>query len=61
MNNSLLNEFYPQISQKGYTMNDMIAVGMESAISQEVPESMKDRYATYAEYREALHEFINGL
>ena len=60
MNNSLLNEFYPQISQKGYTMSD-ISVAMESAISQEVPDAFKDRYSTYEEYRDALHDFLNGI
>ena len=60
MNNSILNEFYPQISQKGYNMSD-ISVAMESAISQEVPYAFKDRYSTYEEYSEAIHEFLNGL
>ena len=60
MNNSILNEFYPQISQKGYTMSD-ISVAMESSISQEVPDAFKDRYSTYEEYKDALHDFLNGI
>ena len=60
MNNSLLNEFYPQIAQKGYDMSDLSGA-MEAAISQEVPAAFKDRYSTYAEYQEALHDFLNGI
>jgi hypothetical protein len=26
-----------------------------------VPASFKDRYDTYEEYKEALHDFLNGL
>ena len=60
MNNSLLNEFYPQIAQKGYDMSDLSGA-MEAAISQEVPAAFKDLYSTYEEYSDALHEFLNGL
>ena len=60
MNNSLLNEFYPQLAQKGYDMSDLSGA-MEAAISQEVPAAFKDRYSTYAEYQEALHDFLNGI
>ena len=60
MNNSILNEFYPQLSQKGYNMHDLSGA-MEAAISQEVPAAFKDRYSTYAEYSDAIHEFLNGL
>jgi hypothetical protein len=34
---------------------------MEAALTQEVPASFKDRYDTYEEYKEALHDFLNGL
>jgi hypothetical protein len=27
----------------------------------EVPASMKDRYSTYEEYQEAMHDFLNGI
>jgi len=60
MNNSLLNEFYPQLAQKGYDMSDLSGA-MEAAISQEVPAAFKDRYSTYAEYQEAIHDFLNGI
>ena len=60
MNNSLLIEFYPLFAQKGYDMSDLSGA-MEAAISQEVPAAFKDRYSTYAEYSDALHEFLNGL
>ena len=60
MNNSDFNEFYPQLAQKGYDMSDLSGA-MEAAISQEVPAAFKDRYSTYEEYSEAIHEFLNGL
>jgi hypothetical protein len=31
------------------------------ATSYEVPASMKERFATYEEYQEALHDFLNGI
>ena len=53
MNNSLLNEFYPQISQKGYTSREV----SKPDTSREFP----DRYDSYEEYTDALHDFLNGI
>ena len=47
-------------NQKGFTDRE-IRESMESALTQEVPASFKDRYDTYAEYQEALHDFLNGI
>tara|TARA_B100000029_G_scaffold144674_1_gene139870 strand:+ start:184 stop:360 length:177 start_codon:yes stop_codon:yes gene_type:complete len=57
---SVISEFYPMFEQKGYTERE-IRQSMEAAISQEVPAQFKDRYETYAEYQEALHDFLNGI
>ena len=53
MNNSLLNEFYPQISQKGYTSREV----SKPDTSRDFP----DRFDSYEEYQDALHEFLNGI
>ena len=53
MNNSLLNEFYPQISQKGYTLREVS--------KPDTSKSFPDRYDSYEEYTDALHDFLNGI
>ena len=57
---SVISEFYPMFEQKGYTERE-IRQSMESCLTQEVPQAFKDRYETYAEYQEALHDFLNGI
>ena len=57
---SVISEFYPMFEQKGYTERE-IRESMESCLTQEVPQAFKDRYETYAEYQEALHDFLNGI
>ena len=57
---SVISEFYPMFNQKGYTDRE-IRESMEAALEQTVPAAFKDRYDTYAEYQEALHDFLNGL
>ena len=57
---SVISEFYPMFEQKGYTDRE-IRESMESALTQEVPAQFKDRYETYAEYQEAISDFMNGL
>ena len=53
MNNSLLNEFYPQLAQKGYTAREVS--------KPDTSKSFPDRYSSYEEYQEALHDFLNGI
>ena len=53
MNNSLLNAFYPQISQKGYTLREVS--------KPDTSKSFPDRYDSYEEYTDALHDFLNGI
>lgn len=53
MNNSLLNEFYPQLAQKGYTAREV----SKPSTSRDFP----DRFDSYEEYQDALHDFLNGI
>lgn len=53
MNNSLLNEFYPQISQKGYTLREVS--------KPDTSKTFPDRFDSYEEYQDALHDFLNGI
>jgi len=53
MNNSILNEFYPQLAQKGYTASEVS--------KPDTSKSFPDRYSSYEEYQEALHDFLNGI
>ena len=52
MNNNHLTDY---IESKGYTVRECYRPAKK-----EVPESMKDRYSSYEEYQEALHDFLNG-
>ena len=53
MNNSLLNEFYPQISQKGYTLREVS--------KPDTSKTFPDLFDSYEEYQDALHDFLNGI
>ena len=59
MNNSDFNEFYPQLAQKGYTLNEVRSDS--KTVTREVPLAFRDRYNTYAEYESAIHDYMNGL
>ena len=53
MNKTLLYEFYTQISQKGYTLREVS--------KPDTSKSFPDRYDSYEEYTDALHDFLNGI
>ena len=53
MNDSILNEFYPQLAQKGYTAREVS--------KPDTSKSFPDRYDSYEEYTDALHDFLNGI
>jgi len=57
MNESNFQEFFPQLSQKGYTLRETRVVSNQN----QVPKQFQDRYSTYAEYTDAMHDFLNGL
>ena len=52
MNNNYLTDY---IESKGYTVQECYRPAQK-----EVPDNMKDRYSSYEEYQEALHDFLNG-
>jgi hypothetical protein len=51
------NPYVQQLMQKGYTEAEL----RKPVARPEVPANMRDIYKTYDEYREALHDFLNGL
>ena len=57
MNESNFQEFFPQLSQKGYTLRETRVISNQN----QVPKQFQDRYSTYAEYTDAMHDFLNGL
>tara|TARA_B100000214_G_scaffold97927_1_gene68184 strand:+ start:234 stop:392 length:159 start_codon:yes stop_codon:yes gene_type:complete len=52
MNQSSFNEFFPQLSQKGYTLKECAK-----------PVKTKPDWfnGTYEEYCDAIHDFMNGM
>jgi hypothetical protein len=44
------------IESKGYTVQEC-----SRPAKKEVPANMRDRYSSYEEYEEALHDFLNGM
>jgi len=64
MNDSNLNEFFPNLTQKGYTAREIRqSCNRHNVVSNQnqVPEQFKDRYSSYDEYIEAISDYINGL
>ena len=57
MNESNFQEFFPQLSQKGYTLRESRVISNQN----QVPKQFQDRYSTYEEYTDAMHDFLNGL
>ena len=53
MQNNYLTDY---IESKGYTVQEC-----RRPAKKEVPANMRDRYSTYEEYEEALHDFLNGM
>ena len=60
MNKSNLQEFFPSLLEKGYTVRE-INESCQSHLKREVPNDFKNRYSTYEEYLEAISDFMNGL
>ena len=55
-----LEEFFPSLLQKGYTVQEINASCMDHK-NRQVPDWAKSRYATYQEYIEAVCEYCDGL
>ena len=51
------NPYVAHLMTKGYTEAEL----RRPVARPEVPANMRDIYATYDEYCEALHDFLNGL
>ena len=60
MNQSNLEEFFPSLIEKGYTVRE-INESCNAHKNREVPDAFKSRFATYQEYIEALIEYCDGL
>ena len=60
MNKSHLQEVFPSLLQKGYTVRE-INESCQSHKNREVPDQFKNRYSTYEDYLEAISDFMNGL
>ena len=57
MNQSNLNEFFPSLIQKGYTVRE-INESCQRHQKRVAPDWFN---GTYSEYMDAMHEFLNGL
>ena len=53
MQNNYLTDY---IESKGFTVAEC-----NRPAKKEVPANMRDRYSSYEEYQEALHDFLNGM
>ena len=51
------NPYVQHLMTKGYTEAEL----RKPVARPEVPSNMRHIYSTYDEYREALHDFLNGL
>ena len=51
-----MNIYEETLVQKGYTLAEL----RRPVARPQVPAHLRDIYPTYDEYREALHEFLNG-
>ena len=58
MNQSNFTEFFPQLQQKGYTLRECVH-GKGSTKPAQVPPDWFN--GTYDEYKEQIHEYMNGL
>ena len=53
-----LNVYETYLVQKGYSLSE---IGEAAPVADKrVPAHLRDRYSTYEEYREALHDWMNG-
>ena len=51
------NPYIQTLLEKGYTEEECKTYSKVK----EVPKNLRDRFSTYEEYEEALHDFLNGL
>ena len=53
------NPYVAQLLQKGYTEREIRE--STTVTNRAVPAHLQDRYSSWEEYQEALHEFLNGM
>jgi hypothetical protein len=53
-----LNCYEEYLVQKGYSLMEIRKT--PAVADKRVPAHLRDRYSTYEEYREAIHDFLNG-
>ena len=58
MNETNFQEFFPQLSQKGYTLRECVHGEGSTKPAQVKPDWFN---GTYEEYTDAMHDFLNGL
>ena len=58
MNETNFTEFFPQLSQKGYTLRECVHGEGSTKPAQVAPDWFN---GTYEEYTEQMHDFLNGL
>ena len=58
MNQENFTEFFPQLQQKGYTLRECVHGKGSTKPAQVKPDWFN---GTYEEYKDQMHEFLNGL
>ena len=53
-----LNCYEQYLVQKGYSLMEIRQPA--KVVDKRVPERLRDRYDTYEQYQEAIHDFLNG-
>lgn len=53
-----MNVYEEYLVQKGYSLSEIRQVA--PVADKRVPAHLRDRYASYEEYREAIADFLNG-
>jgi hypothetical protein len=52
------NVYEEYLVQKGYSLSEIRQI--PAPADKRVPAHLRDRYSTYEEYRDAIHDFLNG-
>ncbi|UNH61131.1 hypothetical protein SSZBM1_14 [Synechococcus phage S-SZBM1] len=51
-----MNVYQEYIEEKGFTLAEC-----NRPAKREVPKHLQDRYSSWEEYQEAIHDFLNGM
>ena len=58
MNQTHSNPYVQTLLEKGYTLSEIRQI--VALADKRVPAHLRDRYDTYEEYVDAIHDFLNG-